>query len=232
MKKVSLLSLLAVLAVSTAANANVEDPLYAPAEGKFYSKTEVNKQDSAYNISEEIGYGITNRFFVAGTIDYQNDTDSDSDGVSFWKIGGKYRLSSGKVITNFYLDYMQGIEEKIWGDDASILNTGFQIGTRTAKYTLAANAGLNRVDDGMFDSNNLALCVKGAYNFDDRLSGSLAFDYILNDDFNAETDTEDSLSMTAQINYQKGGLWSLYYKTELKADGVDDTIGLKYGVQF
>ncbi len=55
MKKVSLLSLLAVLAVSTAAQANVEDPLYAPAEGKFYSKTAVNKAKSVYNVSEEIG---------------------------------------------------------------------------------------------------------------------------------------------------------------------------------
>ena len=234
MKKVSLLSLLAVLAISSAANANVEDPLYAPAEGRLYSKTEVNKVDSAYNFSEEIGYGITNRFFMAAKIDYQNDTDSDADGLDSWKIGGKYRLSSGKAITNLYVDYTKGFgEDNLMPDDAYILDAGFQIGTRTTKYQLAANVGLNRVDNDVADSNNVAFGVKGAYNFDDRVSGSLAFDYILNDDFNAETDEDDSLSMTAQINYQKGGLWSLYYKTELSADVEDENMfGFKYGVQF
>ena len=39
MKKVSLLSLLTVLAISTAAKANIENPLYTPAKGKIYSKT-------------------------------------------------------------------------------------------------------------------------------------------------------------------------------------------------
>lgn len=234
MKKVSLLSLLAVLAVSTAAQANVEDPLYTPAKGKLYSKTSVAKSKSVYNFAEEVGYGISNKFAIAGTIDYQNDTDSDADGFSFIKIGGKYRISGGAFITDAYIDYTKAIDEDVWGtDDAYILDAGVRFGKQTAKYTVAGYVGLNRIDhDLMKDTNNIAFGAKAAYSFDDRLSGSIGLDYVLTDDYNMVAGDDDSLSLTAQVNYQKGGLWSLYYTTELVADDVDDTIGLKYGIQF
>ena len=223
MKKVSLLSLLAVLAVSTAAQANVEDPLYTPAKGKFYSKTAVNKAKSVYNVSEEIGYGISNKFAIAGTIDYQNDTDTDEDGFDTWTIGGKYKISNGFIV---YADYTSTIDEDKFGD-GSMIDVGALFGKQTAKYTIAGKVELDHIDSDVADSNNVVLGAKGAYNFDDRVSGSLGLDYTF-----LEDEDDDSLVLTAQINYQKGGLWSLYYSTELIADGEDDSIGLKYGIQF
>ena len=48
------------------------------------------------------------------------------------------------------------------------------------------------------------------------------------------TPEEDAMTMTAQINYQKAGLWSLAYTTELKddSDDIDNIWTLKYGYAF
>ena len=88
------------------------------------------------------------------------------------------------------------------------------------------------IKDFDLDSNNIAFGTDFVYNFDDRVSGQIGLDYILTDDFNVVAGEDDSFALTAQVNYLKGGLWSIYYTTELKADDVDDTFGFKYGVQF
>lgn len=233
MKKVSLLSLLAVMAISTGANANVENPLYMPAEGRLYSKTDISKQDSVWGFEEKVGYGFTNRFTMDMALSYQEDKDDEADGWKYYKIGGAYRLSAGKVLTDLYTNYSQTIDEDVFGDDFSMIDAGLRIGKRNSKYTVAANVGLNRIDikDGE-DSNNIAFGTDFVYNFDDRVSGQIGLDYILTDDFNTVAGEDDSFALTAQVNYLKGGLWSIYYTTELKADDVDDTFGFKYGVQF
>ncbi len=234
MKKVSLLSLVAVLAISTGTKANVENPFYMPAEGKLYSKTSVNKAKSIWNFQEEVGIGATNRLTLAAAIDSQWDTDSTKDGLSFWKIATKYRLSDGKWLSDLYLDYSKSIDEDVWGTKkANTFNAGIKTGLRKEKYALAFNAGLNRIKYENIDSNNIEAGIEYAYNFDSRLSGSINLDYILTDDANFRTwDDQDSLMAKFQVNYLKGGLWSLYYTTELKADDVDNAFGLKYGVQF
>ncbi|MDE6223916.1 MAG: hypothetical protein K2M23_00385 [Alphaproteobacteria bacterium] len=73
MKKVSLLSLLTVLAISTTAGAHTENPFYMPAEGKGYSKTTIEMgdqlkgvEDSTLTVRETLGYGITDRLSVDG----------------------------------------------------------------------------------------------------------------------------------------------------------------------
>ena len=69
MKKLALTSLLAFFAVSGAHAANIIDgnPLYRPDEGRFYSVTSVGSHTKAVDevgISEEFGYGITDRLAV------------------------------------------------------------------------------------------------------------------------------------------------------------------------
>lgn len=71
MKKIALTSLVAVLAVSGANAANVIDgnPLYKPAEGHFYSVTNLgtNSYDSkTLGLGEEFGYGISDKLSIAG----------------------------------------------------------------------------------------------------------------------------------------------------------------------
>jgi len=234
MKKVSLLSLLAVLAVSTAAQANVEDPLYAPAKGKLYSKTSLSKADSTLTLQQKFGYGITNRLVVDGFVNYidQDEADGD-DGFGSFNIGGAYRLSAGYLITDVYAHYESAIDEDVIGDYTA-WEAGIKTGRKTNKYTVAFQAGVEHIDlkDTDMDTNNIILGIEGQYSFDDRVSANLGLKYTIVDDFNREDTDEDTMALTAQVNYQKGGLWSLYYTTELKADDVDNTIGLKYGVQF
>lgn len=72
MKKLALTSLLAVFAVSGAHAANVIDgnPLYMPKAGHFYSVTALGSSTNHVDIAdvtEEFGYGITNKLAISGT---------------------------------------------------------------------------------------------------------------------------------------------------------------------
>ena len=97
--------MLAVLAVSTAAHANVEDPLYAPAKGHLYSKSSLSKADTTYVLQQKFGYGFTNRFVMDGFINYvDQDKDDGKDGFGALNIGGAYRLSAGYLITDVYVN--------------------------------------------------------------------------------------------------------------------------------
>ncbi len=234
MKKISILSMLAVLAVSTAASAHVEDPLYAPAKGHLYSKSSLSKADTTYVLQQKFGYGFTNKFVMDGYVNYvDQDKDDGKDGFGALNIGGAYRLSAGYLITDVYAHYEKSIDEDVWGDYTA-WDAGLKTGRRTQKYTIAAQAGVEHlsIKDGN-DTNNIVLGLEGAHSFDDRVSGSLGLKYTIVDDFNRENGTdEDTMALTAQINYLKGGLWSLAYTHELKAEDVDNVITLKYGLQF
>ncbi len=230
MKKISLLSLLTVMAVSTAASAHVEDPLYMPAKGRLYSVTEVSKADKNYGLYETIGYGITDRFAIDGTVNHLW-VHEEEDGFGSFKFGGKYRLSTAGLITDVYASYETDIDEDVIGDFSSI-EAGLKFGKMTNKWTLAGKLAYNNIDVDGDDTNNFIIGAEGLYNFDDRISGQLGIDYTLVDKSSFNTEDEDSIALTAQVNYLRGGLWSLYYTTELKADDVDDQIGFKYGIQF
>ncbi|MCR5506895.1 MAG: hypothetical protein K6F04_03550 [bacterium] len=234
MKKISLLSLLAVLAVSSAANANVEDPLYAPAKGKLYSKTSVAKADTEYTLQQKFGYGITNRLVVDGFVNYiDQDKEDGEDGFGSFNIGGAYRLSSGSFISDIYAHYQTAIDEDVIGDYTA-WDAGLKFGKQTKKYTLAAQAGVEHIDVKDYtDTNNIVLGLEGAYSFDDRVSASLGLKYTIVDEFSwYGQDDENSMAVTAQVNYLKGGLWSLAYTHEAKIDDIDNVLTLKYGVQF
>lgn len=69
MKKITLTSLLAVLAVSGAHAANVIDgnPLYMPKKGHFYSETTLASHSETtknWELTEEFGYGVTDKLAV------------------------------------------------------------------------------------------------------------------------------------------------------------------------
>ncbi|MBR4316087.1 MAG: hypothetical protein IKP65_03855 [Alphaproteobacteria bacterium] len=237
MKKVSIVSMLAVLAISTAASANVENPLYAPAKGKLYSKTSLAKADSTLTLQQKFGYGITNRLVIDGFVNYiDQDKDDGDDGFGSFNIGGAYRLSSGSLITDVYAHYETAIDEDVpfGANDYTAWDAGLKFGKRTAKYTIAAQAGVENIDlkDLDMDTNNIILGLEGAYTFDDRVSGNLGLKYTITDDFNRSMVLEDTMALTAQVNYLKGGLWSLAYTHELKADDVDNVWTVKYGLAF
>ena len=235
MKKVSLVSMLAVLAFSTAASANVENPFYAPAKGKLYSKTSLSKADSTLALAQKFGYGITNRLVIDGSINYvDQDKEDGEDGFGAYSIGGAYRLSANRYITDVYGNYSKYIDKDVVGERTE-WEAGLKTGIRTTKSALAFSAGINYIEFmPSMDTNNIVLGVEGAYSFDDRISANLGFRYTIADDYNQyATPEEDAMTMTAQINYQKAGLWSLAYTTELKDDrDIDNIWTLKYGYAF
>ena len=119
MRKVSLLTLACLATISSVASAqsaggmysnsgttiipqfNMENPLYKPMEGVFYSKTNFNYNpvehyDDVYQVTEEFGYGIDDEWTIATSIGYgwmskaANLYDKDSQ-VSNLAIAGLYR---------------------------------------------------------------------------------------------------------------------------------------------
>ncbi len=119
MKKVSLLTLATVTFISSMASAqmyqgnsssanmvtpsltNMENPMYKPMAGKFYSKTNFNftpvkHVDNSYALTEEFGYGISNDWSISAAIGYGwMDKSANFFGkenqVSNMTIGGLYR---------------------------------------------------------------------------------------------------------------------------------------------
>ncbi len=91
---------------------NMENPLYMPATKMFYSKLsngvmlKVADSSDAHKaknhdgkvefpiirIQEEMGYGITDRWAVHGSVQYTHDDDISRTGLSAGRIGTTYRL--------------------------------------------------------------------------------------------------------------------------------------------
>lgn len=91
---------------------NMENPLYLPARNMFYSKLsngvmlkvadsskahKMKNHDGAVEfpilrIQEELGYGITDRWAVHGSVQYTHDNDIGRTGLSAGRIGTTYRI--------------------------------------------------------------------------------------------------------------------------------------------
>ncbi len=111
MKKTIKLAAAAVALSTPALAANMENPLYLPKSGEVYSKTgagvmykiadsseaNVKKgQDGAtefpiWRVSEDLGYGITDRLAVRGAFGYTHDGDIDRKGMHHGRLGAIYR---------------------------------------------------------------------------------------------------------------------------------------------
>jgi len=111
MKKI-LTPLVAVVMLATVAlAANVENPLYAPAQWGFYSKTgfswmykkgddnlamtskgwDGKVETQIFRIYEDFGLGLTDRFALRGAFGYTHDADIDRSGPHNARLGLSYR---------------------------------------------------------------------------------------------------------------------------------------------
>ncbi len=244
MKKVSLLSLLSVLAISTAVGAHTENPFYAPAEGKVYSITSVEMGDqfkgaeeSTLTIREKVGYGITNRLNISGSVDYLFDSyageaEKEEDGLGMFNFGIAYRYFSGSMIGDAYFNYGTSMDKDVWYDN-NTLTFGTKFGKRTSKYAIAGLAQYSYVDDKSENENynQFAFGVEGMYQFNKTWSANLSLEYDMLDDENGK-EVDDPLYFKPQVNVTtSAGTISAYYKTDLAGD-YEESMGVKYGVQF
>ncbi|MBD5405171.1 hypothetical protein HDR59_01320 [bacterium] len=243
MKKVSLLSLLSVLAISTAAGAHTENPFYAPAEGKVYSITSVEMgdqfkgvDDSTLTIREKVGYGITNKLSVNGSIDYLFDSYMgeafEEDGLGMFNFGLTYRYLTGSMLADAYFNYGTSMDKDVWYDN-NTLTFGTKFGKRTSKYAVAGLVEYRYVDDKAYNENynQFEFGVEGMYQFNPTWSANLSLNYEMLDDFYGD-DVDNPLYLKPQVNVTTStGTISAYYKTDLAGD-FEDAMGVKYGVQF
>ncbi|MDR1477231.1 MAG: transporter [Rickettsiales bacterium] len=180
MRKISLLAVAVATFASSMASAqtmggtasrsgaparNLENPLYNPAAGRFYSKTNYNMApvkdyDSSMSLTEEFGYGITDRWTVSASIGYgwmdeALNLGGDGSGISNLGLGVLYKPvdSNGFVWTvksGFMLDtgdrlvdqYPIGLPIADMGKDDDTFNLSTMAGYEfDGGFALAAELG-------------------------------------------------------------------------------------------
>lgn len=216
MKKLTLTSLLTVLAVSGANAANVIDgnPLYRPGEGRFYSNFAIESHTDAienWKVAEEFGYGITDRLAV-----FMKTGLSETDGFDYmsWNdftVGLNYRLLDmgnwkGDVYGVYSLD-------PVWGDHMPFLD---EVSTMYT-WTLGMRAGY--VGAGW------------------TVAGHVDFDYLNTESFNWGDDGAHSLSAGLDAQLVLCPQWNLIAGVEYTGV-LDDsahnagTWDAKFGVNY
>lgn len=188
MKKLTLTSLLTVLAVSGANAANIIDgnPLYRPGEGRFYSNFAVESHTEAiedWAVSEEFGYGITDRLAV-----FMKTGLSETDGFDYmswddFSVGLNYRLlDMGNWKGDVYGVYSL---YPVWGDHTPFLDEAATLYT----WTLGVRGGY--VGAGW------------------TVAGHVDFDYLNTESFNWGDDGLHSLSVGVDGQLLLDPQWNL-----------------------
>jgi opacity protein-like surface antigen len=138
MKKALKAAVAASILASPAMAANMENPLFLPAQGQAYSKTTagvmVKKADSSdahvakkhdgaiefpiYRANEDIGYGITDHLSINGTFGYTHDGDISRQGMHVGRLGLTWRAfdSHDDFVWDIYADAHLGGVSKMTGD--------------------------------------------------------------------------------------------------------------------
>lgn len=145
MKKSIKAAIAASVLVSPAFAANMENPLYMPGAREFYSKLsnglmlKVADDSDAHKdkghdgkvefpiirIQEELGFGITNRWAVHGSVQYTHDNDIGRTGLSAGRLGTTYRV----------LKLQNGLIWDVYGD----LHLG-GLGEMRGQYNISGNS--------------------------------------------------------------------------------------------
>jgi hypothetical protein len=147
MRKTLSLAAMAAVFAAPAAAANLENPLYVPKSGEFFSKTGLGlmykKADDSiahqmngraghsewpiYRLSEDLGFGVTDRLSIQGGFGWTQDNDIDRAGMHNGRIGLNYRVLDGSetdgIVWDLYSDLHLGGVMKMKG---SYSQTGFK----------------------------------------------------------------------------------------------------------
>lgn len=191
MRKVSLLTLASIVALSSAVSAqtaggmgsnsgnmmrstfNMENPLYKPTSGMFYSKTNFNYQpvkdlDASMELTEEFGYGFNDKLSMSASIGYgwmdkiANPYDKDAQ-LSNLALGAEYRAMQSQV---WIWDIMAGVSIDTADDMVNQYSINLPIndfGKKDTAIYLATRIGFNIYD--MFD---MAFNVGYSFDLDDK----------------------------------------------------------------
>lgn len=212
MKKLALTSLLAFFAVSGANAANIIDnnPLYRPAEGRFYSVTALESHSEAteaWRLTEEFAYGITNDLAVIVKTGLSEVDEFDVMSWDSLSLGVNYRvLDMGAWKADLFGTYAMN---PVWGDHAEFMDkdstkydwtVGMRGGYVGTDCTIAGHIAFNYVGAESFDWNkdgihSLKLGLDGQYLLDEQwnLIAGVEYTGMLDDQF------EDAGKWTGKI---------------------------------
>ena len=152
---------------------NMENPMYKPGEGMFYSKTNFNytpvdKHDDSYSLTEEFGYGLTEDWALSASVGYgwmskaANLYDKDSQ-VSNLAIAGLYRPVANQ---DLIWDITAGVSIDIADDMVDQYSLAYPIddyGKKDTGVFIGTKLGMNLSEDFI-----LAFNVGYLYDTDDK----------------------------------------------------------------
>ena len=146
MKKSLKLAVAASVLATPAMAANLENPLYLPESGDFYSKTgagvmykvtddtDANKlkgHDGAtefpiWRVTEDLGYGITDSLAIRGSFAYTQADDIDRKGLNHGRLGLIWRPveTTDNIVLDIYADAHLGGVNKMRG--SYTMTSGFK----------------------------------------------------------------------------------------------------------
>ena len=146
MKKSLKLAVAASVLATPAMAANLENPLYLPESGDFYSKTgagvmykvtddtDANKlKDHAgatefpiWRVTEDLGYGITDSLAIRGSFAYTQADDIDRKGLNHGRLGLIWRPveTTDNIVLDIYADAHLGGVNKMRG--SYTMTSGFK----------------------------------------------------------------------------------------------------------
>ena len=121
-----------IISTGAMASSNMENPLYMPLEGEFYTKTgaaimyketdhtaalvakdaDGKVEFPVWRFTEDLGYGITDRLDIHGRFGYTYDGDINRKGMHRGRLGMAYRVltEDDPFIWDLYVDgYLSGV---------------------------------------------------------------------------------------------------------------------------
>lgn len=252
MKKIVLTSLFAMFAVSSVHAANIinNNPLYRPTAGHFYSVTDaytftgVEDDFRDWIFATKLGYGITDRLFLALNTDVSMYLPEDADNETDWhNFGGELNFR-GIDDANWKMDVYGKIN--VYGSDwyDEYLNMyHWTIGTRGGyvanDWTLAAmaeytyhNTEAFNWNDEFYKNHNWTFGLDGQYLMNENWNITAGLRYYVIEDYPIDDPINGILGVN--YNFDSTKFIGLYAERQLNAESDDDRYkwGMKFGIDF
>jgi len=222
------------------------NPLYRPAEGRFYSVTSAETDTSfkPYALTEQFGFGITDRLsvFLKTTGSTSDSFKSGTFGWNNFGLGASFRwLNDANWKGDIYgtLTANRGLEKTWWHQDDNLYlwTAGTKFGYATCSWTVNGLFEYDYLNTGAFNWND-----QGLHLYKVGLEGQYAF----NEDWNVAATVLYIMPNNSDFNYFSGKLGLNYNIDTTKFVGVyvfqtldndnkfaDDTgLGVQFGIDF
>jgi hypothetical protein len=214
------------------AGAGTENPLYRPDAKRSYAISDVSDSKHLFQARETFGYGFTDVFAIGASFGYVDPDRSMpfESGFDSAEAELSYRYLGGRVIGDVYGRYGTSMDKDAseYGKFNSY-TVGTRLGVDEGGHTRAGRAEYTYVDPDLSDGVDMwKVGASWLYRFAPRFSAMLDAEYV---NLDTGRDGGDSTFATIQANYHAKGTLSAYYRVSVDND-VDDSYGIKYGVQF